>query len=92
MGVQIGVFLTYAGAIILIFLVGKVFFWPIKLILKLLLSSAVGGALILLLNVPAEAIGTAEAAGALIPLNPLNALIVGVLGLPGAVLLLILAL
>lgn len=89
MGVQIGVFLTYAGAIILIFLVGKVFFWPIKLILKLLLSSAVGGALILLLNVPAGAIGTA---GALIPLNPLNALIVGVLGLPGAILLLILAL
>lgn len=89
MGVQIGVFLTYAGAIILIFLVGKVFFWPIKLILKLLLSSAVGGALILLLNVLAGAIGTAEA---LIPLNPLNALIVGVLGLPGAVLLLILAL
>lgn len=92
MGVQIGVFLTYAGAIILIFLVGKVFFWPIKLILKLLLSSAVGGALILLLNVLAGAIGTAEAAGAMIPLNPLNALIVGVLGLPGAVLLLILAL
>lgn len=89
MGVQIGVFLTYAGAIILIFLVGKVFFWPIKLILKLLLSSAVGGALILLLNVLAGAIGTAEA---LIPLNPLNALIVGVLGLPGAILLLILAL
>ena len=92
MGVQIGVFLTYAGAIILIFLVGKVFFWPIKLILKLLLSSAVGGALILLLNVLAGAIGTAEAAGVLIPLNPLNALIVGVLGLPGAILLLILAL
>lgn len=89
MGVQIGVFLTYAGAIILIFLVGKVFFWPIKLILKLLLSSTVGGALILLLNVLAGAIGTAEA---LIPLNPLNALIVGVLGLPGAILLLILAL
>lgn len=92
MGVQIGVFLTYAGAIILIFLVGKVFFWPIKLILKLLLSSAVGGALILLLNVLTGAIGTAEAAGVLIPLNPLNALIVGVLGLPGAILLLIFAL
>lgn len=92
MGVQIGVFLTYVGAIILIFLVGKVFFWPIKLILKLLLSSAVGGALILLLNVLTGAIVTAEAAGVLIPLNPLNALIVGVLGLPGAILLLIFAL
>lgn len=92
MGVQIGVFLTYVGAIILIFLVGKVFFWPIKLILKLLLSSAAGGALILLLNVLAGAIGAAGDAGILIPLNALNALIVGILGIPGAVLLLILAL
>ena len=92
MGVQIGVFLTYAGAIILIFLVGKVFFWPIKLILKLLLSSAAGGALILMLNVLAGAIGAAGDTGILIPLNALNALIVGILGLPGSVLLLILAL
>ena len=29
MGVQMEVFLTYVGAIILIFLVGKIFLWPL---------------------------------------------------------------
>ena len=83
MGMQIGVLLTYAGAIILIFLIGKIFLWPIKLVLKLALNSVIGGAAILMINVMAVGFGI------FIPLNILNALIVGVLGLPGAVLLLI---
>lgn len=83
MGMQIGVLLTYAGAIILIFLIGKIFLWPIKLVLKLVLNSVTGGAAILMINVLAVGFGI------FIPLNILNALIVGVLGLPGAVLLLI---
>jgi len=83
MGMQIGVFLTYARAIILIFLIGKLFLWPIKLILKLALNSIIGGAAILTINVLAAGFGV------FIPLNILNALIVGILGLPGAVLLLI---
>lgn len=83
MGMQIGVLLTYAGAIILIFLIGKIFLWPIKLVLKLALNSVIGGAAILMINVLAVGFGI------FIPLNILNALIVGILGLPGAVLLLI---
>lgn len=83
MGMQIGVLLTYAGAIILIFLIGKIFLWPIKLVLKLVLNSVIGGAAILMINVLAVGFGI------FIPLNILNALIVGVLGIPGAVLLLI---
>ena len=83
MGMQIGVLLTYAGAIILIFLIGKIFLGPIKLVLKLALNSVIGGAAILMINVLAAGFGI------FIPLNILNALIVGILGLPGAVLLLI---
>lgn len=83
MGMQIGVLLTYAGAIILIFLIGKIFLWPIKLVLKLALNSVIGGAAILMINVLEAGFGI------FIPLNILNALIVGILGLPGAVLLLI---
>ena len=45
MGLQIGVLLTYAGVIILIFIVGKLFVWPIKLVLKLLASSLIAGVL-----------------------------------------------
>lgn len=84
MGVQLSVFLTYAGAVVLVFLIGKIFLWPLKMILKLVLNSLAGGLVILLIN----AIGAAF--GLMIPLNFLNAVIVGVLGLPGAVLLLIL--
>lgn len=84
MGVQLSVFLTYAGAVVLIFLIGKIFLWPLKMILKLVLNSLAGGLVILLIN----AVGAAF--GLMIPLNFLNAVIVGVLGLPGAVLLLML--
>lgn len=84
MGVQMGVFLTYVGAIVLIFLVGKIFLWPLKIVLKLAASSLIGGLAILLINWPGAGFGV------LIPLNLISAVIVGVLGIPGVVLLLIL--
>ena len=86
MGVQMGVFLTYAGMIILIFLVGKIFLWPLKIVLKLAANSLIGGLIIFVIN----AIGAGF--GIFIPLNVLNALIVGALGIPGAALLLLLTL
>lgn len=86
MGLQIGVLLTYAGVIILIFIVGKLFVWPIKLVLKLLASSLVAGAAIVLINTAGTGLGIA------IPLNVLNALTAGVLGIPGLVMLLIFSL
>ena len=86
MGLQIGVLLTYAGVIILIFIVGKLFVWPIKLVLKLLASSLIAGAAIVLINTAGTGLGIA------IPLNVLNALTEGVLGIPGLVMLLIFSL
>ena len=83
MGEQLGILLTYAGAVILIFIVGKIFLWPLKLVLKLVLNS-IGGLIILIFNAVCAGLGL------MIPLNFLNAIIVGILGLPGAVLLLIL--
>ena len=67
MGVQIGVFLTYVGAIIVIFLVGKIFLWPLKKILKLVANSVIGGIAILLIN----AVGAGF--GLFIPLNIISA-------------------
>lgn len=85
MGLDLSVFLTYAGAVLLIFIFGRLLLWPLKVILKLAVNSLIGGLVIILIN----AVGTGF--GILIPLNVLNALIVGVLGLPGAILLLILS-
>ena len=84
MGLDLSVFLTYAGAIILLFIFGKLFLWPLKIILKLAVNSLIGGAAILLINIIGAEIGI------IIPLTMLNALIVGVLGLPGAILLIVL--
>jgi inhibitor of the pro-sigma K processing machinery len=86
MGLQIGVLLTYAGVIIMIFIVGKLFVWPIKLVLKLVASSLIAGAAIVLINTAGTGLGIA------IPLNVLNALTAGVLGIPGLVMLLIFSL
>lgn len=84
-GLQASVLLTYAGAVLLIFLLGKIFLWPIKMVLKLVVSSIIGGILILAINLAAGFFGLL-----LIPLNLLTALIVGVLGIPGVILLLVL--
>lgn len=86
MGIQIGVLLTYAGAIILIFLVGKIFLWPLKLILKLAANSLIAGAAIVLINTAFAGMGIG------IPLNVMNALVAGILGVPGLVMLLIFSL
>ena len=85
LGLELSVFLTYAGALLLILLLGKIFLWPLKLIGKLLISSLVGGVLILVVNLIAGIFGLM-----LIPLNIITAVVVGVLGIPGVILLLIL--
>lgn len=86
-GLQASVLLTYAGAVLLLFLLGKIFLWPLKLILKLVVSSVIGGVILLAVNLVAGAIGLV-----LIPLNLITALVVGVLGIPGVILLLVLLL
>ncbi len=84
-GLQASVLLTYAGAVLLLFLLGKIFLWPLKLILKLVVSSIIGGVILLAVNLVAGFIGLV-----LIPLNLITALVVGVLGIPGVILLLVL--
>ncbi len=84
MGIDLSVFITYVGTIILIFVFGKIFMWPIKAVCKLAVNSILGGIFIAFFNMIAGAFEIT------IPLNILNAVIVGILGLPGAIMLLIL--
>ena len=81
---QISVFLTYVGVIVLIFVIGKIFLWPIKMVLKLAANSLLGGLVIFLINTLGSGFGI------MIPLNIISAVMVGTLGLPGTALLLIL--
>lgn len=84
MGTELGIFLTFGGALILIFLLGKALLVPLKVILRLFVNSLVGAVLIIAINY----IGLNF--GILIPINAVNALTVGVLGVPGVIMLLLL--
>ena len=84
MGTEMGVFLTFGGALILIFLLGKALLVPLKVILRLLLNSGLGAVLIIVINFIGMNIGV------MIPINVVNSLTVGILGVPGVIMLLLL--
>lgn len=76
--------LIIAGCAIAIFVIGKIFLYPIKKILKLILNTIMGGALIYIINLIGASFGFH------IGLNIVTSLIVGILGIPGATLLIVL--
>ena len=83
MGIEMGVFLTFGGALILLFLLGRVLLVPLKIILKLVLNSVIGAGCLLVLNFIGMKFGI------FVPLNILNAITVGILGVPGVIMLLL---
>ena len=75
--------LTYLACICFIFIIGRIFIVPIKKILKLILNSILGGIIIYLINLIGANFGFHTG------LNIVNSVIIGLLGLPGAVCLII---
>lgn len=76
--------ITYLACIFFLFIIGRVFILPLKSILKLIGNSILGGLLIFVINL----------IGGIwnfhIGLNIVTAIVVGILGLPGAILLIVL--
>ena len=75
--------LTYLACICFIFIIGRIFIVPIKKILKLIFNSVLGGIIIYVINLVGANFGFH------IGLNIVNSVIIGLLGLPGAVCLII---
>jgi inhibitor of the pro-sigma K processing machinery len=75
--------LIFIACIAILVVFGKSFAWPIKLITKLIINSALGALLIFIINL----VGTSF--NFHIGLNVINSVIVGILGIPGAVLLIL---
>ena len=71
-------YLGFVGAIIALIIIVRILAWPIKKILKLFINVAIGVALVFLFN----SFGGAWL-GIVIPINWITALIVGLLGIPG---------
>ena len=78
--------LVIFGCIVVLWIIGKIFSVPLKALFKLIINSVLGGLLIFIINL----------IGAVwnfhIGLNIVTAILVGLLGIPGAVLLIILKL
>lgn len=80
---EFNVVLAYIFGIILLYVVGRMFLMPIKLIFRLIYNGLIGGAMLWALNFVGLHIGFT------IAINPITALIAGFLGLPGVILLIL---
>ena len=78
------VVMTFLACMIFLFIFGKIFVWPLKSILKLVFNSILGGILIYIINLVGMNFGFH------IGLNIFTSAVVGILGIPGAILLIVL--
>ncbi|MEA4986801.1 MAG: pro-sigmaK processing inhibitor BofA family protein [Anaerovorax sp.] len=80
MQAEIGILLAYAMGILLLYVLGYMFLVPIKLVVRFIMNSILGGITILVLNWIGGCFGFHLA------LNVISAAIVGLLGIPGIIL------
>lgn len=82
MGIE--VIFAYIFGIMMLFLLAKLLLIPIKIVWKLAVNAVVGGITLLLINFIGGFFGL------YIPINIITALITGILGVPGVIMILIL--
>ena len=74
----------YVLGLLILFVVTKIFFKPIKFTVRLIANSIIGALVLYLINLLRPVLGI------YIGINPVTALITGLLGLPGVCLILVL--
>ncbi len=77
------VIVAFVFGIFLIFLIGRLFLMPIKLVFRLIYNAIIGGIMLWIVNFIGGHFGFT------IAINPLTALTAGFLGLPGVILLIL---
>lgn len=80
------VIIAYIFGLLLLYLICRVFFIPLKILFKLFYNAAIGAILLVVLNFVGSYFDFNLA------INPFTALVVGFLGIPGLVLLVLLKL
>jgi len=86
LSLDINNYLVYIASIIFLFIFGKVFLVPLKSIFKLMLNSILGGLLIYIINIVGMLFNFH------IGINIVTSILIGVLGVPGAILLVVIKL
>ena len=84
MGLSITSLLAFLFGLVMLYLIGMLLVIPIRLLIKLLINGIIGGVLLWIFNLIGGIFGL------YIAINPLSAVIVGILGIPGVILLLVL--
>ena len=82
-GTEAGIFLIYTACLLMIYFFGRMLVVPLKYLLRLLGNSLAGGIVLLIINVLGESFGL------FVPVNIVTAVVVGLTGVPGLVLLLV---
>ena len=82
--INFGTILAFILGLLIIFVSAKIFFAPLKFILKLIANSVIGAIILYLINLLQPILNI------YIGVNPVSALTVGILGVPGLCLLLLL--
>lgn len=73
--------IAFVASLFFLFIFGKIFIVPLKIILRFMLNSLLGGVIIYIINIMGELINFH------IGLNIITSIIVGLLGIPGAILI-----
>jgi inhibitor of the pro-sigma K processing machinery len=81
---NITILIAYGFGLLLLYLLARLLLFPLRIIIRLLYNGIIGGVLLWLVNLVGGFFSI------FIPINPITALAVGFLGVPGVVLLLLL--
>ncbi len=84
LNIPFNIIAAYALGLIGLYLVGWLLLVPLKIILKFIINGVIGGIILFVLNYVGRFIGLT------IAINPVTALVVGFLGVPGIILILLL--
>ncbi|MBR1884031.1 MAG: pro-sigmaK processing inhibitor BofA family protein [Clostridia bacterium] len=76
-------YLIFVACIVAVVIIAKIFSWPFKLLIKLVVNILLGGIMLFALNFLGAMIGIT------LPINWITATVAGLLGLPGVILLII---
>ena len=82
-GADLGIILAYTAGIMLIFMTSWIFFKPIKFLGRIILNSLIGALILIIFNY------FGQYTGLYIGVNELTALIIGILGIPGFIAILL---
>lgn len=83
-GITFGTVVGYLLGILIVFVAARVFFAPLKIILRFIVNSLAGAGVLFLINMLKPVLNI------YIGINAVSALIVGILGIPGLCLLMLL--